>query len=201
MIKLYVTVWSSGEDSNLEYEISNELAEFLRIKDWGDYVDEMEEEDKTCNEFGMEISNEEVHDIMRDKSVPESIVKELSAIDSNASLVASELAVEYVLDEYPPDEWDSYGKMKADMEAGLFIPSLSFEKYLVENGWDTSDEDYDEESAKESYMEELEEEYTAWVEELPLDERVNRYGLDEYLALDYVNYGYTLDYVNKAAEK
>ena len=87
------------------------------------------------------------------------------------------------------------------MEAGLFIPSLSFEKYLVENGWDTSDEDYDEESAKESYMEELEEEYTAWVEELPLDERVNRYGLDEYLALDYVNYGYTLDYVNKAAEK
>ena len=49
MIKLYVTVWSSGEDSNLEYEISNELAEFLRIKDWGDYVDEMEEEDKTCN--------------------------------------------------------------------------------------------------------------------------------------------------------
>lgn len=201
MIKLYVTIHGGEYDDSREYEISNELAEFLRIKDWGDYVEEMEEEDKTCDEFYMEISGEDVYDFMRDKSVPESIVKELTPIDSEASLVASKLAIEYILDEYPSDEWDVFGKMEADLDAGLFIPSLSFEQYLVDDGWDTSDENYDEETAKELYMEALEEEYTTWVDELPLDERVNRYELDEDAALDNVSYGYTLQHINKAAEE
>ena len=200
MIKLYVDIRGGEYETSREYEISNELAEFLRIEAWGDFVDEMAEEDKTCNEFGMEISGGDVYEFLRDKSVPESIVKELSSIDSDASLEASKLAIEYILDEYPADEWDVFGKMEADLDAGLFSPSLSFEKYLVDDGWDTSDEDYDEETAKELYMEELEEEYTTWVAELPLDERVDRYELDEDSALAHVSYGYMLQYVNKTAE-
>ena len=49
-------------------------------------------------------------------------------------------------------------------------------------------------------MEELEEEYTTWVAELPLDERVDRYELDEDSALAHVSYGHMLQYVNKTAE-
>ena len=41
MIKLYVDISGGEHETSREYEISNELAEFLRLKSWYDEVDEM----------------------------------------------------------------------------------------------------------------------------------------------------------------
>ena len=200
MIKLYVSIIGGYDDDSREYEISNELAEFLRIKSWGDYVDEMEEEDKTCSEIEMNISNEEVEDILDDTNTPKSIADELLSIDDDASDAAYELAIGSFIDENPPTEWDFSEWKRQDLEAGLFKPSRSFEQFLKEEEMDPSDEDYDEEEAKDEYLYSLEDEYQVWVDELPPSKRSERYGLDEFMAIDYVRYGYEFTLIDKEAK-
>ena len=65
---------------------------------------------------------------------------------------------------------------------------------------DPSDEDYDEEEAKEEYLYSLEDEYQVWVDELPPCERSERYGLDEFMAIDYVKHGYEFTFIDKEAK-
>ena len=201
MIKLYVGIYAGCDDDSREYEISDELAEFLRIKAWGDYVDQMEEEDKVCDEIEMEISNEEVEAMICDKGVPEPIANELRAIDDDASSAAHEMCIGYIVEENPPDEWNVSDWLSKDLESGLFKPSQSFEQFLEEEGWDPSDEDYDEEEAQDEYHDILRSEYEDCLDELPPYERAERYELDDFIATDYVNYGYTFNFINKAAEE
>lgn len=201
MIKLYVDIYAGPDDDSREYEISNELAELLRIKAWGEYVDQMEEEDKVCDEIEMEISSKVVEEMISDKEVPESIAEELCAIDNDASSAAHELCIGYIVEENPPDEWNVSKWLRKDMESGLFKPSQSFEEFLEEEGWDPSDEDYEEEEAQDEYQDILRSEYKDWVGELPPYERAERYELDDIVAVDFVKHGYTFTFVDKAAKE
>lgn len=198
MINLHVEIYAGPDDDSRDYEISNELAEFLRVKAWGKYVDQMEEEDKTCDEIEMEISNEEVEAMINDKEVPESIAEELRAIDEDASSAANELQIGYIIEETPPSEWNVSEWLRKDLESGLFKPSQSFEEYLEEEGWDPTDEDYDEEEAQEEYQDFLRDEYEDWVDELPPYDRAERYELDVFYGVEH---GYTFTFVNKAVEE
>lgn len=205
MIKLYVDISGGEHETSREYEISNELAEFLRLKSWYDEVDDMTEEDKTCDEFDLDMDNEWVEDILKEirdeKIAPESILKELESIDTDAFSVADELAVENIIEVYPPEDWDVGAKMDEDMEAGLFVPSLSFEQYLKDDDWDTSDEDFDEEYAKEEYRYKIEEEYEDWVKSLPAYERAERYELDTMMVDCYAEKSYMFNRIDKAAKE
>ena len=198
MINLHVEIYAGPDDDSRDYEISNELAEFLRIKAWEEYVDQMEEEDKTCDEIEMEISNEEVEAMISDKEVPESIAEELRAIHNDASNAANELQIAYIIEETPPDEWNVSEWLRKDLESGLFKPSQSFEEYLKEEGWDPSDEDYDEEEAQEEYQDFLRDEYEDWVDELRPYDRAERYELDDFYGVEH---GYTFTFINKAVEE
>lgn len=198
MINLHVEIYAGPDDDSRDYEISNELAEFLRIKAWGDYVDQMEEEDKTCDEIEMEISDEEVKAMISDKEVPEPIAEELRAIDDDASSAADELEIAYIIEETPPDEWNVSEWLRKDMESGLFKPSQSFEEFMEEEGWDPSDEDYDEEEAQDEYYDILRSEYEDWVEELRPYARAERYELDDFIGVEH---GYTFTFINKAVKE
>lgn len=198
MINLHVEIYAGPDDDSRDYEISNELAEFLRIKAWEEYVDQMEEEDKTCDEIEMEISNEEVEAMISDKEVPESIAEELRAIHNDASNAANELQIAYIIEETPPDEWNVSEWLRKDLESGLFKPSQSFEEYLKEEGWDPSDEDYDEEEAQEEYQDFLRDEYEDWVDELRPYDRAERYELNDFYGVEH---GYTFTFINKAVEE
>ena len=125
MIKLYVDISGGEHETSREYEISNELAEFLRMKSWYDEIDDMTEEDKTCDEFDLDMDNEWVDDIMKEirdeKNAPESILKELESIDTDAFSVADELAVKNIIEVYPPEDWDVGARMGEDMEAGFGV--------------------------------------------------------------------------------
>lgn len=198
MINLHVEIYAGPDDDSRDYEISNELAEFLRIKAWGEYVDQMEEEDKTCDEIEMEISNEEVEAMINDKEVPESIAEELRAIHNDASNAANELQIAYIIEETPPDEWNVSEWLRKDLESGSFKPSQSFEEYLEEEGWDPSDEDYDEEEAQEEYQDFLRDEYEDWVDELRPYDRAERYELNDFYGVEH---GYTFTFINKAVEE
>lgn len=198
MINLHVEIYAGPDDDSRDYEISNELAEFLRIKAWEEYVDQMEEEDKTCDEIEMEISNEEVEAMISDKEVPESIAEELRAIHNDASNAANELQIAYIIEKTPPDEWNVSEWLRKDLESGLFKPSQSFEEYLKEEGWDPSDEDYDEEEAQEEYQDFLRDEYEDWVDELRPYDRAERYELNDFYGVEH---GYTFTFINKAVEE
>lgn len=198
MINLHVEIYAGPDDDSRDYEISNELAEFLRIKAWEEYVDQMEEEDKTCDEIEMEISNEEVEAMISDKEVPESIAEELRAIHNDASNAANELQIAYIIEETPPDEWNVSEWLRKDLESGLFKPSQSFEEYLEEEGWDPTDEDYDEEEAQEAYQDFLRDEYEDWVDELRPYDRAERYELNDFYGVEH---GYTFTFINKAVEE
>lgn len=198
MINLHVEVYAGYYDDSRDYEISNELAEFLRIKAWGKDVDLMDEEDKTCDEIEMEISDGEVKAMISDKEVPGAIVEELRAIDNDASSVANELQIAYIIEETPPSEWNVSEWLKKDLESGLFKPSQSFEEYLEEEGLDPTDEDYDEEEAQEEYQDIIRDEYEDWVDELPPYDRAERYELDDFID---IKHGYTFTFINKAVEE
>lgn len=198
MINLHVEIYAGYDDDSRDYEISNELAEFLRIKAWGKDVDLMDEEDKTCDEIEMEISGGEVKAMINNKGVPGPIAEELRAIDNDASSAANELKIAYIIEETPPDEWNVDEWLKKDLESGLFKPSQSFEEFLEEIEWDPSDEDYDEEDAQEEYRDNLCSEYEEWVEELPPYDRAERYKLDDFVD---INHGYTFTFINKAVEE
>lgn len=202
MIKLHVGVWSNIEDTEREYEISDELAEFLRYKAWGDNVDE-EDEDNTENYFRLDMEKSEISSLLsHKKDMPEKIYKELySLVEDEISNVEFELAIAYVLEEYPPEDWDRNEWMEEDMDDGLFTPSLSFEQFLEDENWDTSDENYDEEAAQEEYHDKIIDEYEDWVETLQPSERAERYGLDTEIALGYASTSYTFYCVDKAAEE
>lgn len=199
MIKLYVDVCCDCEDKYPEYEISEELAEFLRFESWGDSVDEMEEEDKTSDEFRLEMDDGWISSLLWHKEkLPENLYNELKAIVDDISSIEREMAVAFVLDEYPPSDWDVIEKLQEDMDAGLFTPTLSFKQFLKEDGWGDSDED--DEYAKEEYLSKIaEDEYEDWVETLPPYERAERYGLDEAMASGYARTSYTFLCINKAA--
>lgn len=197
MIKLYVNIYGGDSDDSREYEISEELAELLRRKNYRDYWDEMDEEERTSDNFDLELENWDVRGMMSDKSIPEHLREELNAIDSDASCRADELAIEEAL-EYNPYEWDEYEWMEKDIENGLFVPDKNFEQFLEESDWDPADEDYDEEDVHEDYYDEISESYESWVETLPASDRAERYGLSDY---SDISYGYQLGAVNKAAEK
>ena len=198
MINLHVEIFAGYYDDSRDYEISNELAEFLRIKAWGEYVDQMEEEDKTCDEIEMEISNDEVEAMINDKDVPKPIAEELRAIDEDASSSADELEIEYIIEETPPSEWNVSEWLKKDLESGLFKPSQSFEQFLEEEEWDPSDEDYDEEEVQYEYQNILRSEYEEWVDELPPYDRAERYELDDFYGVEH---GYTFTFINKAVKE
>ena len=198
MINLHVEIFAGYYDDSRDYEISNELAEFLRIKAWGEYVDQMEEEDKTCDEIEMEISNDEVEAMINDKDVPKPIAEELRAIDEDASSSADELEIEYIIEETPPSEWNVSEWLKKDLESGLFKPSQSFEQFLEEEEWDPSDEDYDEEEVQYEYQNILRSEYEEWVDELRPYDRAERYELDDFYGVEH---GYTFTFINKAVKE
>ena len=191
MIKLYVNIWGGPYDDGREYLISEEFAELLIRKNYKDYWDDMDEEERTCNDFELELDRGEVCDMISDKSIPEHLRDKLNIIDSDASCRADELAIEEAL-EYNPDEWDEYEWMEKDIENGLFIPEKSFEQFFEESDWDPADED-----ARADYYDEISESYESWVETLPAAERAERYGLSDYSAIDY---GYKFTFINKAAE-
>ena len=197
MIKLYVNIWGGSYDDDREYEISEELAELLRRKNYKDYWDDMDEEERTCNDFELELDSGEVCDMISDKSIPEHLRDKLNIIDSDASYRADELAIEEAL-EYNPYEWDEYEWMEKDIENNLFVPEKSFEQFLEESDWDPADEDYDEEDAHADYYGEISDSYESWVETLPAADRAERYGLSDYSDIDY---GYKFTFINKAAEE
>ena len=197
MIKLYVDIWGGSHSDYLVYVVSEELAEFLRRKNDEDYWDDMDEEEKTCDDIELELDSDELRSIISDKSIPEHLRKELNVIDSDASFHADELAIEEALD-YNLYDWDEYEWMEKDIENNLFVPEKSFEQFLEESDWDPADEDYyDEEDARADYYGEISDNYESWVETLPAADRAERYGLSDYSA---IGYGYKFTFINKAAE-
>lgn len=197
MIKLYVNIWGGSYDDDREYVISEELAELLRRKNYECYWDDMDEEERTCNDIELELDREVVWDMISDKTIPEPLRDELNTIDGDASYRADELAIEEAL-RYNPYEWDEIGWMEKDIENGLFAPAKTFEQFLEESDWDTDDEDYDEEYARSDYHDEISDSYEAWVETLPASDRAERYGLSDY---SDIGYGYKFTFINKAAEE
>ena len=196
MIKLYVNIWGGSYDDDLGYVVSEELAEFLRRKNYKDHWDDMDEEERTCDDFELELDSKKVRSMISDKSLPEHLREELNVIDSDASRHADELAIEEALD-YNPYDWDEYEWMEKDIENNLFAPEKSFEQFLEESDWDPADEDYDEEDAHADYYGEVSDSYESWVETLPASDRAERYGLNDYSDIDY---GYMFNFINKAAK-
>lgn len=90
--------------------------------------------------------------------------------------------------------------MPKDIQAGLFTPSVSFEQFKED--WEVlnedSDEDYDEEYARDEYTAMIFDEYQDWVDTLPPSERAERWGLDNREIVG--DYSYVLESVNKAAD-
>ncbi len=199
MIKLYVTLRSDYCDDDREYEISNELAEFLRHcafqESWGNLTDE----ERTCDEFDLDIEQDEIFGMLNSQEgIPESVIKELTFITDDAESEAYELAVGCAIDDNPPTEFFLDERMPEDIEAGLFTPSMSFEQYLEKEDIDTSDEDYDEEYARDEYTAMIFDEYQDWVDALPPSDRAERWGLDNWEIVG--DYSFAFERVNKAAD-
>lgn len=87
--------------------------------------------------------------------------------------------IEYWFEQCDDGCTDFYTRMEEDIEAGLFTPKMTFEEYLENNDIDIDYEDYDEDEARDEYMQELvDNEYMTWVSDLDVYERADRWGLD-----------------------
>ena len=197
MIKLYVTLRSDYSDRDREYEISNELAELLRHWTFRETWDSLTDEERTCDKFDLDIEEDEIYDMLNSQDdIPESVTKELKSITADAKSEAYELAVGCTIDDNPPTEFFLDERMPEDIEAGLFTPSLSFEQFLEKEDCDPSDEDFDEEWARDDYNEMIFDEYQKWVDALPPSDRAERWGLDNWEIVG--DYSYVFESVNKA---
>lgn len=176
MNKLYVEISGGYNDESREYEISDELAELL--KQWA-HRDEQVDDEKTSNEIELDFSSEDLDDLISNSDgISQQVRQELNSIFGDAESEAYELAIASLLETDPPTEFFFEETMPEDIKAGLFTPSLSFEQYLEKEDWDTSDEDYDEEYAREDYNDMIFDEYQEWVETLKPTQRAARYGLE-----------------------
>jgi len=176
MNKLYFEISGGYNEEIREYEICDELAELL--KQWA-HCDEQTDEEKMSNEIELDLSDEELDDLgIYFNGFSQQVTRELNSIFDDAETEGYELAVASFLETDPPTEFFFDKRMPEDIEAGLFTPSLSFEQYLEKEGWDTSDEDYDEEIARDEYDAMVYDEYQEWVETLKPTDRAERYGLE-----------------------
>ena len=176
MNKLYVEIIGGYNDKSREYEISDELAELL--KQWA-HCDEQVDDEKASNEIELDLSSEDLDNLISNSDgISQQVDRELSSIFGDAESEAYELAVASFLESDPPTEFFFEETMPEDIKAGLFTPSVSFEQYLEKEDWDTSDEDYDEEYAREDYNDMIFDEYQEWVETLKPTDRADRYGLE-----------------------
>ncbi len=93
-IRLFVIIWGGQDAADLDYVISEELAEFLRQENAGGW-DDMDEEERICKIIGLDMNDEKVREMISDKNIPEHLREELRAIDADAIKQAKKLGGNY----------------------------------------------------------------------------------------------------------
>lgn len=146
-----------GTASDFNYEISDELEEFILEKTDGDVTVSGEKLETIADETG----NLELLDL-------------IDQIKADAHIVDIEYWLENTYDEGGSLR-ESFNK---DLDSGEFVPSISLEAYVEQQGGNNSSDEKAVEDYEEEYDVMVFEEYSEYVDSLEVYTRAEKHGLD-----------------------